>query len=559
MKKRLCKSFFQYSCAIFLALCASTVLGSSAGTKPEKHGSVSHSASAKGNHSAKTEKTEIHWGYANEGKPENWGELNPDFEICKTGKVQSPINISAAVPSKMDPIEFHYEDVPLKILNNGHTIQVNYPEGSYIVLDGEKFELIQFHFHSPSENLLEDRAFHMEAHLVHKNSKGDLGVVGIFLAKGRENLLLKTLWSHLPNTIGDEVRPDQTSINVSGLLPANHSFYRFMGSLTTPPCTQNVFWNVLKTPVEVSARQIQLFNSLIGFNSRPVQPINGRVIGEVTVAPPVVSVDVDSHGPAKKLDHGTAEVHESQPAVHPASPAGHALPEVDHGKAAHLEKHSDDGHAPAAGGHGAADDGHGGGHHSAPMPTSYAIVWMLTFALASMMIFYALMTKKWRCRMYFASIRDVAKLKDLVGVKNETGQFQYRDEYFYAKIKPEGYVHNQYGVDHGSHGHDDHAGEAHAHDDHHAESHAVAHGRSAHSDYDSKDSLILAGGFVFVTLAIFFLSYSPELFKHFDVAAKAFVDGYHEPTWSGVLTFLFRFSLGVAMMVYGILSMGGEH
>lgn len=543
--------FMLKNCFYAIAVVLASALPTAANSSSSSHASAGHAPAHPSSHDGGVRhgaSSEVHWGYANEGKPERWGDIKPEYELCKTGKIQSPINIAGATPStSIGPIEFHYNDVPLDIVNNGHTIQINYPKGSYFILDGERFELLQFHFHSPSENLLEDRAFHMEAHLVHKNAKGELGVVGVFLTKGKPNTLMETLWSHMPEAAGGHESPEGVAVNASGLLPADRSYYKFKGSLTTPPCTEGVFWNVFKTPVSVSAKQIQKFNSVIGFNARPAQPVgNNRTIVEITVAPP----------PAAASELGLG--------IQPVNFDELERESAEHGAAAsHENAHEEVGHAAAAKGHGAEEGGHGGGHHAASAPLSYFVVWALTLALASMIGSYALMSRKWRFKVVFNNMRNMYKLKNMVGGASEAGQFKYRDEYFYAKVKPEGYVHLPHGVNHGHHGDDHDHGQDHGAEDRHSpEPHAHGpaadnHGESPEAgvDYDSKDSTIFAGGFVFLTLGVFLISYSPELFKHFDAATHAFVDGYHEPTGFGVLSFIFRFGLGTAMTIYGILGM----
>ena len=221
---------------------------------------------------------EVHWGYEGAGAPHYWGDLKAEFATCKTGRSQSPIDISAVVVTQLPAIQIDYGDTPLDIVNNGHTIKVNYQSGSSITVDGKRFHLLQFHFHSPSEHTIGGKAYPMVAHLVHKADDGQLGVIGVMIKEGRSNALLEQLWAHLPETAGSSVTVESEQINVSGLLPADLTYFNYSGSLTTPPCTEGVHWMVLAAPTEASAEQIARFRALYPNDARPVQPVNGRTI-----------------------------------------------------------------------------------------------------------------------------------------------------------------------------------------------------------------------------------------------------------------------------------------
>ena len=180
-------------------------------------------------------------------------------------------------PEESNPIQFNYQPINLTVKNNGHTIQVDYPPGSAIVLDGKKYELLQFHFHTPSEHTVDRIALAMEMHLVHQNSEGNLAVVGVLVKEGEENYFLQQIWEHLPESKGEkEVKG--VKINAENLLPSNRDYYSYSGSLTTPPCSEGVSWNVLKMPIEASAEQIEHFMEIYQMNARPVQPLNRRKI-----------------------------------------------------------------------------------------------------------------------------------------------------------------------------------------------------------------------------------------------------------------------------------------
>jgi carbonic anhydrase len=173
-------------------------------------------------------------------------------------------------------ILFHYKPSPLKIVNNGHTIQVNYAPGSYAELGGKRYELAQFHFHSPSEHTVAGKHSEMEVHLVHRDSEGGLAVVGVLLRKGHEIAGLQGVWDHLPQN-EEETTVEGASVDASSLLPRHSEFYNYSGSLTTPPCSEGVAWYVMVEPVEVSVEQIGAFQAIVSANARPVQPLNGRV------------------------------------------------------------------------------------------------------------------------------------------------------------------------------------------------------------------------------------------------------------------------------------------
>jgi len=221
-----------------------------------------------------------HWSYHGETGPAQWGKLEPDFAECRLGKTQSPIDIREQAVKKGDlaPIKFNYKPSELKIIDNGHTIQVNYAAGSTISVGGNTYELVQFHFHRPSEEKINGKAFDMVVHLVHKNSEGKLAVVAVLVKDGAANPLIETLWNNLPKNKGTERTIEATRIDASTLLPANKAYYTFTGSLTTPPCSEDVTWFVLRNPVELSGREIERFAKIYPMNARPVQPLNGRVV-----------------------------------------------------------------------------------------------------------------------------------------------------------------------------------------------------------------------------------------------------------------------------------------
>jgi carbonic anhydrase len=226
-------------------------------------------------------KHEVHWGYEVEGGPAQWGTLKPEYALCGNGMSQSPIDIDKTIKAELDNIAFSYKETPLKIINNGHSIQVNCEPGSSLTVDGETYELLQFHFHVPSEHTVKGQFYDMELHLVHKNKRNELAVVGVFMKKGQPNKIIQVLWNNLPAELNKENVVSEISVNASGLLPKDRSYYNYFGSLTTPPCSEGVNWIVLKTPIEVSEEQVEKFRSVMGFNNnRPVLPVNKRFVLE---------------------------------------------------------------------------------------------------------------------------------------------------------------------------------------------------------------------------------------------------------------------------------------
>ncbi len=230
----------------------------------------------KGNdaHGAKPgEKHAVHWGYEGAMGPDRWGD---EFPTCAKGKSQSPLNIKGPFEKAQFGVAPDYKPGQLKIINNGHTIQVNVPPGSKLRIDSKPFELLQFHFHRPSEEQIDGKPAAMVVHFVHKNDAGRLAVLGVLLKEGNENPGIKTLWANAPLTEGPEVEPEGVMFNPANLLPREYEFYSYEGSLTTPPCTEGVRFFILKSQVNITKEQVEQFP--FKKNARPVQPQNGRAI-----------------------------------------------------------------------------------------------------------------------------------------------------------------------------------------------------------------------------------------------------------------------------------------
>jgi len=221
------------------------------------------------------------WDYGDSHGPSHWGELNPEYSLCSSGHHQSPVDIRNPEKADLPALEFDYKPSPLRIIDNGHTIMISYAPGSMLRVGGKTYELKQFHFHRPSEERINGKAYEMTVHLVHADQQGKLAVVAVLLSKGEENSLVHELWKELPQEEGKERVLDQVSIDVAKLLPArDRGYYTYSGSLTTPPCTEDVTWFVLKQPVAISAAEIERFSKLYRNDARPTQPVYDRHILE---------------------------------------------------------------------------------------------------------------------------------------------------------------------------------------------------------------------------------------------------------------------------------------
>lgn len=218
-----------------------------------------------------------HWTYEGDEGPEHWGELSAEFELCAEGKNQSPIDLVADIHSDLPELVFEYtKPGNLEEINTGHAIQENVKPGNFVVFMGERFELKQFHFHSPSEHTVDGESFPMEAHFVHQDGDGDYAVVGLMIQEGETNEIMDQLPS-IRAERGED--PDSDPIKYNEFIPGRHGYFLYNGSLTTPPCSEGVQWIVLKQPIIASPEQIQHYRDLLGFdNNRPVQPHNSRII-----------------------------------------------------------------------------------------------------------------------------------------------------------------------------------------------------------------------------------------------------------------------------------------
>ncbi len=250
--------------------------GSYANASARAHGAPSAKAE-KAAHAAAAE--HAHWDYEGPNGPAQWGKLDPAWGSCDRGARQSPIDIRDGIKVALEPVDFDYRPSHWTIVDNGHTVQVGFASGNAIRVAGRQYDLVQMHFHRPSEERVAGKAFEMVAHLVHRSADGKLAVVAVLIEGGEPNALVDTLWAHLPLERNDTVAP-MVSIDPAQMLPAAREYWTYMGSLTTPPCSEGVLWLVMKTPQHWSPEQIGIFARLYPMNARPVQAAGGRLIKE---------------------------------------------------------------------------------------------------------------------------------------------------------------------------------------------------------------------------------------------------------------------------------------
>jgi carbonic anhydrase len=222
-----------------------------------------------------------HWGYSGEEGPKHWATMDDAFATCGVGKHQSPIDIESAVSKDLPPLQFAYRAVPLKVTDTGHSFQVNVPalSGGFII-GPDHYDLVQFHFHQPSEEVIKGHHYAMVAHLVHQNAKGELAVIAVMIKQGETNIFLQSVFDNFPAKGKLESSIAGAKLNLSDFIPQAQGYFTFSGSLTTPPCSENVRWFELKSPVEASAAQIRQFAIRYPNDARPIQALNGRVIEE---------------------------------------------------------------------------------------------------------------------------------------------------------------------------------------------------------------------------------------------------------------------------------------
>ncbi|NCA69777.1 MAG: carbonic anhydrase family protein [Sphingobacteriia bacterium] len=219
------------------------------------------------------------WSYEGQSGPGHWGSLDPAYQTCLAGAQQSPIDLTEAQRSAHVPLMFRYRSQPFEAENTGRGVRLLSPPGSALLIRGQAHELREVSFHVPGEHRWRGAAADGEIHLLHGDMQGGLLAVAIPLRVGeRENLILERILEYLPMRPGERVRQRQVGINPLFLVPTDRSYFRYTGSLTTPPCSEPVVWLVFRDALEVSAAQIQRIAMATGMNARPLQPLNGRPV-----------------------------------------------------------------------------------------------------------------------------------------------------------------------------------------------------------------------------------------------------------------------------------------
>lgn len=217
------------------------------------------------------------WGYGKHNGPKEWGKLDESYKACRIGVSQSPINVLSKSSKKAsNELSVSYQNDSKDIVNNGHSLQVNFSQGSEVSFKNTKYKLVQLHFHTPSENKVDGKSYPLEMHLVHQNDKGELLVIAVFFQQGKENSALKTIIKNAPKKVNENVA--LKDLNPNALMPNSHAYYAFEGSLTTPPCSEQVQWVVLKKSLQASKQQISDLHAILHDNARNIQPLNNRKI-----------------------------------------------------------------------------------------------------------------------------------------------------------------------------------------------------------------------------------------------------------------------------------------
>jgi carbonic anhydrase len=220
---------------------------------------------------------QAHWSYEGVESPTHWGDLNAADRVCGIGRQQSPVAIDETISARLPRLRFAWAPQADTIVNNGHTIELNFADGGLLKVGSNAYKLVQFHFHHPSEHLVGDKASAMEIHFVHRHESGSLAVVGVFVTPGKRNAAFARVMGAAPQSSGDPVKT-AAAINPLDLLPAARGYYRYEGSLTTPPCSEIVEWMVLKTPLTVAESDIAAFARLYPMNARPAQQLDRRFV-----------------------------------------------------------------------------------------------------------------------------------------------------------------------------------------------------------------------------------------------------------------------------------------
>ncbi len=239
---------------------------------------TTHAAGAGDHAPAAAARHGVHWGYEGFDGPEHWGHLDAGYRLCGTGQSQSPIDLGMANTVASVTVQTDYKREPLTILNNGHTVQVNFDGAAGLMSANHRYSLKQVHFHTPSEHVINGRRYPLEAHFVHADEYGKLAVLGVLFEEGSTNMELAKVIVAAPRREAAAKTVEGFSFDPRALLPASLEVYRYMGSLTTPPCSEGVNWHVAAQPITASASQMADLMEIMGHNARPVQAFNERLL-----------------------------------------------------------------------------------------------------------------------------------------------------------------------------------------------------------------------------------------------------------------------------------------
>jgi carbonic anhydrase len=217
------------------------------------------------------------WGYVGGQKPASWGSLDPAYDACKSGQMQSPVNIDQFMQTETEPLSVTYVDTPLMVKNTMQTLQVDYAAGSSLGVGGKSYALQYFTFHTPSEHYFNGASYPMEIHFVHKAQDGTIAFVSVMAKIGAPNRVIEGIWQNAPQE-GQERKIETVTYNATELLPDTLEYYKYEGSMTVPPCTEGATWLVLRKPITISQEQLLTFQNMFGLNARPLQPLNSRMV-----------------------------------------------------------------------------------------------------------------------------------------------------------------------------------------------------------------------------------------------------------------------------------------
>ncbi|KAJ3675107.1 hypothetical protein LUZ60_004149 [Juncus effusus] len=234
----------------------------------------------------------VRFGYGGALGPNHWGSLSPQFAVCSKGKHQSPINIEtkkAVLNPNLKPLERHYVTTRATLVDNQINIMVRYNNtNDTVMINGIKYCLKQLHWHSPSEHTINGERFAMELHMVHATEQGNLTVLAILYRYGKHDPFLDKIKSKIEELAkdvrveGKQIQVPMGHVRMTALTRRVHKYFRYSGSLTTPPCTENIIWNILLKVRQMSKGQAEELRSILGkefrHDARPTQPLNDRIV-----------------------------------------------------------------------------------------------------------------------------------------------------------------------------------------------------------------------------------------------------------------------------------------